>query len=48
MGEPPQAVPNRLARGEQTDVILMVGSALENLVTSGVADKTSRIDPESL
>lgn len=25
MGEPPQAVPNRLAHGEQTDVILMVG-----------------------
>lgn len=44
MGETPQAVPNRLARGEQADVVLMVGSALDNLVASGQADKTSRID----
>ncbi|WP_343584704.1 substrate-binding domain-containing protein [Pseudomonas sp.] len=44
MGETPQAVPNRLARGEQADVVLMVGSALDNLVASGLADKTSRID----
>ncbi|HDS1819278.1 TPA: substrate-binding domain-containing protein [Pseudomonas putida] len=44
MGETPQAVPNRLARGEPADVVLMVGSALDNLVTNGQADKASRID----
>lgn len=44
MGQTPQAVPNRLARGEQADVVLMVGSALDNLVASGQADKTSRRD----
>lgn len=44
MGETPQAVPNRLARGEQADVVLMVGSALDNLVADGQADKTSRVD----
>ncbi|AXA24035.1 substrate-binding domain-containing protein [Pseudomonas putida] len=44
MGDTPQAIPNRLARGEQADVVLMVGSALDNLVASGQADKTSRID----
>lgn len=44
MGDTPQAVPNRLARGEQADVVLMVGSALDNLVAGGQADKTSRVD----
>ncbi|WP_054893290.1 MULTISPECIES: substrate-binding domain-containing protein [unclassified Pseudomonas] len=44
MGDTPQAIPNRLARGEQADVVLMVGSALDNLVASGQADKTSRTD----
>lgn len=44
MGGTPEAVPNRLARGEQADVVLMVGSALNNLVASGQADKTSRTD----
>ena len=40
MGNTPQAVPARLARGEQIDVVIMVGYALGNLATQGkvVAD----------
>lgn len=44
MGETKQAIPNRLARGEQADVVLMVGSALDKLVADGKADKASRVD----
>lgn len=39
MGKTPQAIPNRLARGEQADVIIMVGDALTNL------EKARRIAP---
>ncbi|WP_038859222.1 substrate-binding domain-containing protein, partial [Cronobacter sakazakii] len=28
MGKTPQAIPNRLARGEKADVVIMVGDAL--------------------
>ena len=28
MGQTPQAIPNRLARGEKADVVIMVGDAL--------------------
>ncbi len=40
MGDTPQAVPARLARGEQIDVVIVVGYALGNLATQGkvVAD----------
>ena len=40
MGNTPQAVPARFARGEQIDVVIMVGDALGNLATQGkvVAD----------
>ena len=31
MGETPQAIPMRLARGEPADVLIMVGYALEDL-----------------
>ncbi|WP_313643504.1 substrate-binding domain-containing protein [Pseudomonas sp.] len=43
MGQTPQAVPNRLARGEQADVVLMVGAALDTLSAAQV-DKASRVD----
>src|SRR3954468_19536170 len=35
MGETPQAIPNRLARGEVADVVIMVGYALDNLIKVG-------------
>jgi molybdate transport system substrate-binding protein len=40
MGETPEAIPNRLLRGEPADVLIMVGSALDGLVQQGkvVAD----------
>ncbi|MGG5288634.1 substrate-binding domain-containing protein [Pseudomonas shirazensis] len=44
MGDTPQAIPNRLAKGEDADVVLMVGSALDTLVADGQADKASRVD----
>lgn len=44
MGETPQAVPNRLARGESADVVLMVGSALDDLIAHGQAEQASRVD----
>jgi len=44
MGDTPQAIPNRLARNEPADVVLMVGSALDKLVASGQVAKDSRVD----
>lgn len=44
MGETPQAVPNRLARQEPADVVLMVGSALDSLQAKGLVKPTSRVD----
>ncbi|POF88327.1 substrate-binding domain-containing protein [Pseudomonas putida] len=44
MGDTPQAIPNRLAKGEDADVVLMVGSALDTLVADGQAEKASRVD----
>lgn len=44
MGDTPQAIPQRLARNEPADVVLMVGSALDKLVANGQALKDSRVD----
>ena len=44
MGETPQAIPMRLARGEPADVLIMVGSALGDLVTRGKVIAASRVD----
>lgn len=44
MGATPQAIPNRLARHEPADVVLMVGSALDKLVAQKQVDKASRVD----
>lgn len=41
MGNTPQAVPQRLARGEKIDVVIMVGYALDKLVEDG---KVARAD----
>lgn len=37
MGDTPEAVPNRLKRGEAADVLIMVQSALDRLVDQGLA-----------
>jgi molybdate transport system substrate-binding protein len=44
MGETPQAIPNRLARGEDADVVIMVGYALGDLIKHGKVVATSRVD----
>jgi molybdate transport system substrate-binding protein len=44
MGETPQAIPNRLARGEDADVVIMVGYALADLAKQGRVKAESRVD----
>jgi molybdate transport system substrate-binding protein len=44
MGNTPQAVPNRIARGEPVDVVIMVGEALDELIKGGKAVAASRAD----
>jgi hypothetical protein len=40
MGETPQAIPNRIKRGEQIDVVIMVGDSLDKLVAQGKVSKS--------
>jgi molybdate transport system substrate-binding protein len=44
MGATPQAVPNRIARGEPVDVVIVVGDALDKLIKDGKAVASSRTD----
>ena len=44
MGTAPEAIPNRLARGEKADLVIMVGYALDALVKQGAVDAASKID----
>lgn len=44
MGTTPDAIPQRLARGEADDVLIMVGSALDALVRDGKAVPGSKVD----
>lgn len=44
MGKAPEAIPNRLARGEHADVVIMVGYALDELIKQGKVDKASRME----
>jgi molybdate transport system substrate-binding protein len=44
MGETPQAIPMRLARGEPADVLIMVGYALGDLISKGKVVADSRVD----
>jgi molybdate transport system substrate-binding protein len=44
MGETPQAIPNRLARGEVADVVIMVDAGLDNLIAKHLAVDGSRVD----
>jgi len=42
MGDTPNTIPTRLARGEKSDIVVMVGAALDNLVKAGRA--AGRVD----
>ena len=44
MGETHDAIPARLARGEQVDVLIMVAAALDELVKQGKVVPASRVD----
>lgn len=44
MGKAPEAIPNRLALGEQADVVIMVGYALDELIKQGKVDPASRVE----
>jgi molybdate transport system substrate-binding protein len=44
MGDSPEAIPTRLARGEAADVLIMDGEAADELVKRGVARAGSRVD----
>jgi molybdate transport system substrate-binding protein len=44
MGASPEAIPNRLARGESADVVIMVGYALDELIRKGVVVADSKVD----
>jgi molybdate transport system substrate-binding protein len=44
MGETPEAIPNRLARGEDDDVLIMVGPALDDLIKKGLAKADTKVD----
>jgi molybdate transport system substrate-binding protein len=44
MGDSPEAIPTRLARGEPADVIIMDGHGADELVKKGVARADSKVD----
>jgi molybdate transport system substrate-binding protein len=44
MGGSPGSIPNRLKRGEPADVVMLAGSALADLITSGMVMPESRVD----
>lgn len=44
MGKAPEAIPNRLSRGEHADVVIMVGYALDELIKQGKVDPASRVE----
>ena len=44
MGATPQAIPNRLARGEPADIVILARSSLDDLVARGVVRKESAVD----
>src|SRR4051812_19813102 len=43
MGKTPNAIPQRLARHEPIDVVIMVGDALDQLVASGEVEAGSKV-----
>jgi molybdate transport system substrate-binding protein len=44
MGQSKEAIPNRLARGESADVVIMVGYALDKLIQEGKVARGSRVE----
>src|SRR5207237_740486 len=44
MGDTPDAIPNRLKRGEPIDVIVLAAPGLEDLIKQGLVDPATRVD----
>jgi molybdate transport system substrate-binding protein len=44
LGATPDAIPNRLKRGEPIDVIILAGPGLEALIKDGMVDPSTRVD----
>src|SRR5437762_11568547 len=44
MGDSPEAIPTRLARGEPADVVIMDGHGAEELVKKGLARADRKVD----
>lgn len=44
MGDSPEAIPTRLARGEMADVVILDGGAADELITRGVARAGSKVE----
>jgi len=44
MGDTPQAIPNRLARGEADDVVILARPGLDGLIAKGAVVKGSEVD----
>ncbi|HEY9102471.1 substrate-binding domain-containing protein [Chitinimonas sp.] len=44
MGKSPEAIPNRLTRGEPADAVIMVGYALDDLIRQGKVIPGSRVE----
>jgi molybdate transport system substrate-binding protein len=44
MGTAPDAIPNRLARGEPADILILASGALDKLIAAGKAVPGSRVD----
>ena len=44
MGETPEAIPNRLARGEAADVLVMVEASLDELIDRGLARPDTKVE----
>lgn len=44
MGKAPESIPNRLARHEPADVVIMVGYALDDLIKQGKVVPASRVE----
>ena len=44
MGKSPEAIPNRLERGEPADAVIMVGYALDELIKQGKVVPGSRVE----
>jgi len=43
-GDSPEAIPNRLKRGEPADVLLMIGASIDNLIDQGLVRAGSKVD----